>query len=177
MFFRKFYCLFLGFLMFVFGACASKPAFSSDGDLCGYVVDENNEPVEEYIISCRGHRGLWKTTITNKNGLFVFENVSLGNCYFRGRKNAYVELEKNMQIFGDRAKVLCFQVTSIDKALDKVEEMILYEDFKGAELLLDQISCEKNSPAEEVRDLYRDYLLVRRNEIEIEGGNTNEKAL
>ena len=38
-----FFCLFLA--SFLFLSCASKPKFSGQADLCGLVVDENNNPV------------------------------------------------------------------------------------------------------------------------------------
>ncbi len=167
------YLLFLSFSM-ILNSCASKPKYSGTGDLCGYVVDENNKPLEEYIISCKENGGTWKTTITNKNGLFIFEDIALGNCWFKGRKNAYVELDKNVQIFGNKSKVICFQVISIDKALDKVEEMILYEDFDGAKALLKKITCDKKSPAAEVRKFYKDYVNAKKKISELEG-DKNEK--
>ena len=153
--------LFLGLFVFALVSCASNPKFSGNGDLCGYVVDENNLPVEEFIISCKGQKGILKTTLTDKNGLFVFENMALGNCWIKGRKNSFVELEKSMLIFGDRSKILCFQVSSIDRALDKVEEMILYGDYEGANQLLGKIVCEKGSPSKEVLSIYKKYLEQR----------------
>ncbi len=173
--FRRFNCILLGLFGLFIVSCASKPRFSGSGDLCGYVVDENNEPVEEFIISCRGQGGLWNTSITNKNGFFVFENIALGDCWFKGRKNAYVELDKNLQIFGDRGKVICFQVLSIDRALDKVEEMFLYGDLEGAEYLLEKIISDEGSPAQEVLNIYKQYLNVKKSAAEIEGEKRNEE--
>jgi len=161
--------LIIATFVFLLCSCASKPKFSGSGDLCGFVVDENNNPLEEYVISCRGHNGSWKTTITNKNGLFVFEDISLGECWFKGWKNDYVDLDKNMQIFGDKSKVICFQIISIDRALDKVEEMILYEDFAGAEHLLKKITYDKKSPASDVIHIYKDAIKLKKSNKTVRG--------
>lgn len=139
-------------------SCASKPKLTGRAELCGYVVDENNYPVEEFIVSCRSELGVWKTTITNQKGFFMFENMDLGNCFFKGQKNGFVKLEKNMEIFGDKSKVVCFQVSSLDRALDSVEEKILCEDFESAKALLNQIVYMKKSPAESVILCYKTYV-------------------
>ena len=33
-----------------FISCKTMPRFKGEGDLCGLVVDENNEPVKDFLI-------------------------------------------------------------------------------------------------------------------------------
>lgn len=144
--------------------CASKPKLNGKGRLCGVVIDENNEPVPDFIISCRKDKGLWKCTMTGSEGLFVFEDMPLGIYSFKGTKECYLDFYEEDYVFNDRSKVFCFQLSSIDNALDKTEQMIIYGDYEQAVTLLDQIKCEKNLEAKKVLAYYRDYLTEKMGE-------------
>lgn len=149
--------LILLFMIFPLG-CASKPEYKGSGELCGYIVDENNHPVEEYVISCRRNTGVWKSVLTNEDGLFVFEEEKLGKFYFKGQKEGFVNLDKSMQLFGNKAKVVCFQVSSIEKALDEVEEMILCQNFKEAGELAGKIHVSGNWYMSKVVNYYKKFI-------------------
>lgn len=85
-------------ILFVTG-CASKPKIRGTADLCGFVIDENNLPVENYVISVKHGNGIWRTSITNKQGLFSFSDAPLGEYSFKGTKSCYVDLNEKKYVF------------------------------------------------------------------------------
>lgn len=145
-------------LFFSLTACASKPKSGGRGDLCGFVIDENNRPVGDYVVSASRNKGIWNHTITNEEGLFVFPDAAFGNYSFRGSKNYYMKLQEVNCPFYDRGKIYCFQVNSIDRVLDEVEQMILCENFERAEGLLKQIAVTKKSSGEKIIEFYKEYI-------------------
>lgn len=146
------------FFLMLFPGCASKPKLSGKGKLCGIVIDENNYPVSDFIISCRRDRGIWRTTITNEEGMFFYEDLNYGFYSFKGSKECFLKFFEQRYVFNNPTKVFCFQISSIDKVLDNVEEMIIYEDYENALNLLDRIECKSNLEAEKVVSFYREFI-------------------
>ena len=50
---KQFFIFALTCFIFVMLSCKSMPRFKGEGDLCGLVVDENNEPVRDFLIYCK----------------------------------------------------------------------------------------------------------------------------
>lgn len=155
-------------LICIFTSCASKPNVSGKGDLCGFVIDENNLPVSDFVISASRNKGLWNHTITNSEGMFVFPDSGFGNYSFKGSKSYFMKLKEVNYAFYDKGKIYCFQINSIDKALDEVEKMILCEDFERAEEILNQISVRKKSQGEILISFYKEYIRNAKNDMKTE---------
>lgn len=162
----------LWFLLLVLSGCASKPKFRGSGDFCGFVIDEKNNAVENYVISIKKGTGTWKTTATNRQGMFKFTEMPFGEYSFKGYKNCYVNLMEKKYAFHDLSKVFCLQVNSVDEALNNVEQMIICENYDEANRLLDEIQLERKSAAKRVVDIYKSYIKEKKSDIRKE---RNEK--
>ena len=75
------FCLTLAFL-----SCKTIPRFKGQGDLCGLVVDENNEPVKDFLIYCKNEFEVTSTALTNETGMFVIHGVPSGIYKISGKK-------------------------------------------------------------------------------------------
>ena len=155
----------LTFLVLVFFiSCASKPKFRGNGDLCGLVIDEENRPVKDFLIFCDGPVNQNHTALTNDGGIFVIPDVPGGNYIISGKKLNYCGLEKTTYFFGDRTKIFCCQVNSIDAALESVSNLLIRGENQLAENQLNSLSYEKNSAEEAVVNFYRFYLAESKKE-------------
>lgn len=155
---HKFVFCIAGLLLLFISGCASNPKINGNGDLCGFVIDEKNQAVENYVISARHNGGLWRSTVTNKQGMFIFPDSSLGNYSFKGEKSCFVNLKEQNYLFSDKSKVYCFQINSIDEALNNIEKMILCDEYEQAVSLLSEINVEKKTSANRVVSVYREFL-------------------
>ena len=147
----------LGFvfvILLTFVSCASKPVFSGKFDLSGMVIDENDKPVSDFVIFCKGKGASWQSALTNENGLFVFYDQTCGTYSFKGEKEGFLKMEvKDVSVLS-KTKLLCFQVSSLDRAFDNLEEMILCGDFEGALTLIKSMDLKTESPEKELSDFY-----------------------
>ena len=135
-------------ICFLFAACASKPKFKGKGDLCGLVIDENNQPVKDFVVHCSSADGqvqIINPVITNESGIFVFYDVNSGKYNLSGKKNNYLEIEKVSYSFDDRSKIICLQTKTINAAFAKAEELIRLGQPAEAGKILDGICCEPKS--------------------------------
>ena len=153
-----------GIFVVDFTGCASKPKAKGPADLYGLVIDEKNQPVSDFVISCKKNPDGWKTTMTNQNGMFVFFDAGLGNYSFRGEKNGFARMESKDHIFSDRSKIFCFQVMSIDQTLDQIEKLAQNEDYDTGLKLLKQIKYDKKSPSAKVISFYKKQLVIKKAE-------------
>lgn len=145
----------IGFLFF---SCASKPVMTGKHDLCGLIVDENNQPVSDFLIY--GKNGIYTASaVTNKNGLFVLHDMPSGKCMITGEKNNYLSLE-NEYDFIDMTKIYCCQVNSFLEAVNIVDNLIKRNEYTQAKQVINQVKYEKNSDVESVVCLYKAFLDV-----------------
>lgn len=144
--------------LLLLSGCASKPKLTGTGKMCGVIIDERNVPVSDYVISCRKDKGLWKNAMTNEEGLFSFDDMHFGIYTFRGSKECFLDFYDEGYVFGDRSKIFCFQLSSVDRALDLIEENIIYEEYEKALELLEQVSYKKNKDLLLVLSHYRNYI-------------------
>lgn len=146
------------FLLFINAGCASKPSGYGAGNLCGLMVDENNKPVKNAIVSCWKGPVCIESVMTNENGVFTFYNlpsVGLGSLKIIGKKNGYANFLKEHCSASDYRQILCCQMLSLDSVLDLVEEKYLCGNFEECIDLLEKVSAEKRSREENVLLYYK----------------------
>lgn len=165
-------CLLLLFCVcFVFG-CATTNKFIGKGDLCGFIVDENNNPISDYVVVCKGKMNMMQSTFTNESGIFVFYNLPAGKYTISGEKEGFSRLKETEYQFLQRGKIFCCQIDSIDSVLDSVEKMILLKEYKTGIELLNSLSYEMNTEEEKVITYYLDF--IQKMEEEDKSNVTNE---
>ncbi|MCR5063523.1 MAG: carboxypeptidase-like regulatory domain-containing protein [Treponema sp.] len=151
------FCLSVLFLLLFFQGCASKKGYSGKIDLCGFVVDENNHAVSNFIIRCKKKSGFGineYSALSLDNGLFTINDLSSGEYVIYGEKNGYAKLSE-FTIQTQAQKIICIQVCSIDNVLNNVEKQILLGEKQKALELLEEIKFEQNSPEEFVVQSYK----------------------
>ena len=144
-------------ILFFIISCRSLPKFNGQADLCGLLVDENNNPVKDFLIYCKNDLEM-KTALTDESGMFVIHGVDSGVYKISGQKKNYARLEEREFLFTDRSKIFCCQVESIEGAFKSVEELIMRGEKKNAEGLLNQLYYDKKSPQEAVVLVYQFFL-------------------
>lgn len=130
-----------------FLSCATNSGFTEKADLCGIIVDENNEPVAGYVMNCSGTKNVG---VTNENGIFVISNVTSGKCFLSGHKNGYAKLKDIPFDFEAQGELFCCKVNSLDGAIEFVEKQIECKNYEVALELLDGICYENNSQEEAI---------------------------
>lgn len=143
------------FCMFVTG-CLSKPKFEGYGDLCGLVVDENNRPVSDFIVSCSVIK---RPVVTNESGLFVFYSLPSGEYTLSGKKLNYLQLKDVHYKFNDRSKILVLQTKSFSAAILSAQEDLRLGQKESAKQLLDDIYYAPGSQEDSYIRMVRFYTL------------------
>ena len=134
--------LFLSLCLF---SCASNPRFKGNGDFCGMVVDEKNQPVNEYLINCWKDGIIFASALTNQSGIFVLQNLPAGKYSVSGQKENYSDI-KNLKVdFCFRDKFLCCSVFTPDGFFEHIRRLIKIEDYNGALDELNLLRCKKDS--------------------------------
>lgn len=146
---------------FLFISCTTVPKFSGMNELCGVIVDENNKPVNEYVVKCGIDLLTARVAITNERGIFVFHNMPAGKYYFWGEKKGWAKIVEQPFLYNSREKMFCCKVNSLETALDNVDVQIKCGNYRNALKLLDEISYENNTPEEAVILYYQVYLNIR----------------
>lgn len=127
-----------------FISCASNPkTLFKKGILCGLIVDENNKPVCEYGVSvstCNTQNLYY----TNEKGIFYVPEIETGKVWIEGEKNGYEKINEEI-VFTATQKIYCWQVSSMENALKKVEKLLFCGDFENAEKQLASIKVDKKS--------------------------------
>lgn len=149
--------------MILITGCVSKPNVKGKGSLCGLIVDENNCPVEEYVI-CYKNNLISKSSITNSSGIFVIPDASGGQLSLKGEKSGFTQLNEKKVDFYDKTKIFCYQVYSIDSVLEEVNKLIEEENYKEALEMLKKVSYKKKSKEGYVISCYKSFLMEKKNE-------------
>lgn len=147
------FCLTLAFL-----SCKTIPRFKGQGDLCGLVVDENNEPVKDFLIYCKNEFEVTSTALTNETGMFVIHGVPSGIYKISGKKKDYAKLAPVEFYFTDRDRIFCCQVESIEGAFKTAEQFMLRGEIKNAEAVIDSLYYDKKTPQQAVVLVYKFFL-------------------
>ena len=153
------FCLTLAFL-----SCKTIPRFKGQGDLCGLVVDENNEPVKDFLIYCKNEFEVTSTALTNETGMFVIHGVPSGIYKISGKKKDYAKLAWVEFYFTDRDRIFCCQVESIEGAFKTAEQFMLRGEIKNAESVIDSLYCDKKTPQQAVVLVYKFFLSEKNRE-------------
>ena len=140
-----------------FVGCASKPKFQGKSEMCGVVVDENNIPVADFVITCKKD-GVSNVAVTNESGIFVFNDMRGGKYSICGEKPGYARLAEQTFEFISREKIICCKVNSIDGAFNAIDKQISCQKYENALELLDEICFEKDSAAEATVLFYMAYV-------------------
>ncbi|MCR4580378.1 MAG: carboxypeptidase-like regulatory domain-containing protein [Treponema sp.] len=140
--------LYVFYLLMISYGCASKPSFQGMGNLSGLLVDENNHPVENAVVSCwKGPVCLQKVT-TNAGGIFTFYDLPSGSYEISAEKTNYGLLKAQKYRFSDSKGIFCCQINSMDYLLDCAEEKMLCGQYDQMFDILDNITLSKNSSGE-----------------------------
>ena len=153
------FCLTLAFL-----SCKTIPRFKGQGDLCGLVVDENNEPVKDFLIYCKNEFEVTSTALTNETGMFVIHEVPSGIYKISGKKKDYAKLAWVEFYFTDRDRIFCCQVESIEGAFKTAEQFMLRGEIKNAEAVIDSLYYDKKTPQQAVVLVYKFFLSEKNRE-------------
>ena len=161
---KRFYIFAFAFFVFVMMSCKSMPRFKGEGDLCGLVVDENNEPVRDFLIYCKNEFEVTTTALTNETGMFVIHGLTSGPYKISGKKKDYAKLAPVEFWFTDRDRIFCCQVESIDAAFKTAEEYMLRGENKNAEAVLDSLYYDKKTLQQAVVLVYQFFLSQKNRE-------------
>lgn len=157
-------CLYFGLLLFVLNfltSCGSTPKFSGKGDFCILVIDENNQPVNQVVLSCYKNGVEMGTGISNENGLILIENFSGGKYEIKGLKSGYGIGEKMPVNFSSRNDVFCFQIRSGDSVLDEVEKYYENGGYEEGLECLNNLYFEKKDYVYALICYYKAYGLMK----------------
>lgn len=148
-------CFALIFLL-CFESCASKNIVPEKMDLYGLVIDENNQPVQDFIVRCRKSTEKKEySTLSGENGLFIFNEMKGGEYFVYGEKNGFAKLAEEKYEINVPQKMICIQVSSIDNVLNNVEKQVSLGNNQKALELLDEIKYQSGSCEEYVVENYR----------------------
>ena len=142
----------------LYSGCASTSSFSGTGDLCGIVIDQNNQPVKGFLVFYKKNNRVIQTALTSDSGMFVFNGVPGGKCKISGEKENFVRLNDVEYDFCDRGKLFCCQIKTADFAFDNIDELLIRGEKQKALSVLNDICYESNSAVEATVLVYRFYL-------------------
>lgn len=154
-------------VFYLLTACASKPGFKGNGDLCGLVIDENNAPVKDFVVYCKAagfNNQIIDPVKTNESGIFVFYDIKSGNYFLSGKKKNYLEIGKTPYEFNDRSKILCLQTKTARASFSKADELIRLGLREEADKILQAIYCEPGSKESSYIKAYRFFTLENENQ-------------
>jgi len=141
---RKLKIFYLSLILMSLISCATQPkTLFTAGDLCGLIVDEENHPVAEYVVTIANHSHM-ETYITNENGVFYASNLETGLFWMDGQKEGFTKL-KNVEIpFYEIQKIYCWQIKSEKAVLNDVEKLVKSKQYKKALDSLEDVECSNN---------------------------------
>lgn len=149
---------FILILTFFLENCKSVPVKREIADFCGFVIDENNNPVKDFLISVQTSDLKIKNAITNEGGIFVINDIKLGKLKIEGKKEGFSKYEDKNIEFYDRTKILCIKISSADFIFEKINSDLKTNDFVSAKKNLETIFCEKSNNLKKVILEYENFL-------------------
>lgn len=120
--------------------CVSQPNCIKTGNFCGMIIDENNKPVNNYLIICNSSSLEKKKAYTNRSGIFVIPDMSIGEYELSGQKVNYSLINKKIINFNGSNEIFCCQVLSLEKIINQTNIYIKNKDFEKALECLSSIS-------------------------------------
>lgn len=149
------------FLVFIFCGCVSKRNCIKENDFCGMIVDENNRPVSDFVVSIKNELNITETAITNKSGLFMFPDIKSGFYFISGERENYVKLENKKYFFNGNPDLFCSQIISFEEAINKIESYIKVNNFQKADELLNKVVINENKCCRALFIIYKAYLNLK----------------
>lgn len=141
-----------------FNSCKTSECIYKSGTLCGVVVDENNKPVQDFLITCNSQSCSKQSAVTNESGIFVFPQVNTGKYFIEGSKFNYAKIAKNEYEFYDSSSLICIQVMSLNEILKTVDSFIKVGEFEKGVNLLNSVKVKTGSLSEIIYLCYAAYL-------------------
>lgn len=148
--------IFFNFIFFI--SCKSVPVKRELSNLCGLVIDENNNPIKDVVVTVRTAELGKKNAISNASGIFVINDIKLGNLKVECKKEGFSIYEDKNFKFYDRNKILCIKICSADFVLEKVLKNIETDDFENAEKNLKSIFLENSKNIGKVVYEYENFI-------------------
>ncbi len=106
-------------------SCATTPKVNGKGDLCGLIIDENNQPIGEMVVHLVRNGIVLCSGITSETGMFVFTNIAPGRYCISGEKEGFSKIEEEPVAFYDRRKLFVCKTDSGVCVLEKVGAILV----------------------------------------------------
>lgn len=139
--------LFIAGLMLNSCHSADFTDFGKEKDLQIFIIDENNNPVSDFLVSYssspKGFRS--QEIYTNDKGFCRFENIPSGQFYIWGYKSGFKKMEGISVSFNKPTDVFFCMTESKEFILSEVENLYKKNRFQEGLELLNTIYREKNS--------------------------------
>lgn len=142
----------------LFVSCKSTKYFTEDADLCGLVVDEKNQPVSFFEMTCAGPNGTIENAVTNENGVFVFSNKKSGGYILSGCKNGWNVLSDKKVDFIDFKQIVCCKVWSFEKVIGETKVLVEKNNYEEALSVIEKVSVKEDTLIEIAVLFYKSYL-------------------
>lgn len=152
-------------LLFIFSiicfclcSCVSNHKIIKNSDFCGVVVDENNNPIPNFLVKCSKSNLYSQTAITNNSGIFLFPQMESGVYKISGSKDNFVILEEQEFYFNDNSSLFCCQIRSFLDVIESIDSLIENKEYEKGVLLLDKVKFKENSFSQSLYFVYKAYL-------------------
>lgn len=162
--YKKIFFLCLLFLIILFSGCVSKNKIIKNGNFCGIILDENNNPIPNYYVCCFNNSFNKMGTYTNSSGIFFFQNMEIGNYFLSGHKENFGNIENKEFYYDGGSSMLCCQVASLQELLFQIDKCIENKEFEKGLELTNQICVEENQYNHILVLLYKKYLNLKMND-------------
>lgn len=154
-------------VLLILTSCVSQKKCMEKSDLCGIVVDENNNPINNFKITCSSNIVDGKSAYTNNSGIFFIPDLKVGEYYISGEKDNYAKVPKQKFLFNGSQSLFCTQVISLESLLEKVELLIQNEEYLKALKFIEQMEFSKDQLNEALILLYKAYLNLKLEKYEL----------
>lgn len=133
--------------LFLSCSTTSIERFGKNVDLQIIILDEKNQPVEDFKIQyskdLKGSKS--KESFTNDKGFCSFEDLSKGKYFIWGTKHGYTKIE-GIEIITDKSTDIFFcQTMSKHQVFDNTKKLYKRKRFSEGLELLSKLEADKNS--------------------------------
>lgn len=162
-----------------YNVCLRKSAIKTKTLISGHLVDKNNIPLEGIFIylikkSCSNAKCIYKTTISNFYGQFIFSNIPKGEYIILINNSDYVTYNKYIEIIETNKifnidielakKEICTLITGqITNDMGKIIPnalVILYRVEKDGKLITEEYDiCDENGRYSFINIPYNNYIV------------------
>lgn len=134
-------------------SCATSSGVKGGySDFSGFVVDENDMPVKDYVLTCKSGVKDFGSAVTNESGFFFFEKLPPCQLNIRGWKDEYTEINNLRIDFKANAQVYKVNVISAKGVLDIAAKSAELHKSEEALPYLKSVRLRTDSPYKKVFD-------------------------